>query len=130
MNPSIVLRLCVLGLIIFGLDAVFLYSTSSIVLPIYQKIQHSPVSIRYYSAALCYLLMVCGLYYFIIREKRSILDAFLLGLFVYGVYDLTVLSVFSKYTLEIAIMDILWGGVLFATSSAIYYNLLRSCLAT
>jgi uncharacterized membrane protein len=123
MSTPILLRFAVLGSIVFILDAVFLYSTSSFVIPLYQKIQNAPVTVRYYSAVLCYLLMVSGLYYFIIRENRTIWDAFLLGVFVYGVYDLTVLSVFSKYTLEIALMDIVWGGILFASSVAIYRKL-------
>lgn len=122
---TITIQLLMLASIVFVLDAVFLYSTSSFVLPIYQKIQHAPVTIRYYSAILCYLVIVFGLYYFIIRENRPIQDAFLLGLFVYSIYDLTVLSVFSKYTLEIAIMDTVWGGFLFASSVAIYRNVIR-----
>jgi len=125
MSAVVLLRFAVLGTIVFLLDAGFLYATSSFVLPMYQKIQNAPISVRYYSSTLCYLLMVSGLYYFIIRENRTILDAFLLGVFVYGVYDLTVLSVFSKYTLEIALMDILWGGILFASSVAIYRNVIE-----
>ena len=126
MPLTILPRLILLASIVFILDAVFLYSTSSFVLPIYQKIQNAPVAVRYYSAILCYLAMVSGLYYFIIRENRTIPDAFLLGIFVYGVYDLTVLSVFSKYTLEIALMDIVWGGILFGLSVYIYRNVIKS----
>jgi uncharacterized membrane protein len=122
---TIFAKLSVLGLILFMLDAVFLYSTSSIVLPVYQNIQKMPVTMRYGSAALCYLIMVCGLYYFIIREGRSAVDAFFLGIFVYGVYDLTVLSVFKNYTVGIAIMDIMWGGILFSLSTILFRKLIR-----
>jgi uncharacterized membrane protein len=122
---AITLRLLILACIVFVLDAVFLYSTRSFVIPIYQKIQHAPVTIRYSSAILCYLLIVLGLYYFIIRENRPIQEALLLGIFVYGVYDLTVLSVFSNYTLEIALMDMVWGGILFTSSVAIYRNIIH-----
>jgi uncharacterized membrane protein len=80
---------------------------------------------RYGSVALCYLIMVCGLYYFIIREGRSAVDAFFLGIFVYGVYETTVLSVFKNYTVGIAIMDIMWGGILFSLSSILFRKLIR-----
>lgn len=117
---NIVANLVLLGTIVLVLDSVFLYSTSSFVLPVYQRIQGMPVSMRYDSAVLCYTVIVCGIYYFIIREKKSIFDAFLLGLFAYGIYDLTVLSIFAKYPPTIAMMDMLWGGILFSTSTYLY----------
>jgi uncharacterized membrane protein len=44
----------------------------------------------------------------------STLTAFLLGLCVYAVYDFTSYALLKDYRLDIAIMDTLWGGVLFA----------------
>ena len=40
-------------------------------------------------AVMAYILLVIGLYYFIIKERKNLIYAFLFGLFVYGVYDLT-----------------------------------------
>jgi len=126
MSPSFqVKEILIPGVIMLALDAVFLYSTRNIVLPVYQSIQGAPVSIRYGSAIVCYIFMTLGLYYFIIREKRSPVDAFLLGMFVYGVYDTTVLTVFQKYTPAIAIMDIIWGGILFGTTTLLYNNITK-----
>jgi uncharacterized membrane protein len=117
-------NLGVLAIIMLLLDAAFLYSTHSFVLPVYRNIQKMPVSLRYGSMVACYVLMVLGLYYFILRERRSILDAFLLGVLVYGVYDMTIYTIFTNYTLGIALMDMLWGGVLFAASTAIHRQLM------
>jgi uncharacterized membrane protein len=117
-------NLGVLAIIMLLLDAAFLYSTHSFVLPVYRNIQKMPVSLRYGSMVACYVLMVFGLYYFILRERRSILDAFLLGVLVYGVYDMTIYTIFTNYTLGIALMDMLWGGVLFAASTAIHRQLM------
>jgi uncharacterized membrane protein len=105
------------------LDAIYLYSTKSLSIPVYQSIQGSPIKIHYGGAFACYVLMTLGLYYFIIRDHRSVLDAFLLGTFVYGVYDMTTLAIFSKYTLGLAIMDMIWGGILFGTTTWIYRNI-------
>ena len=120
---KMVFELLILSVIMLLLDAVFLYSTSSFVLPIYRNIQKTTISIRYASAFACYLLMVCGMYYFIIREKRTVIDAFLLGVLVYGVYDLTVYFLFTNYTFPVAMMDMLWGGVLFGLTAFIFYNI-------
>jgi len=76
--------------------------------------------VNYAAAAVCYAIIVVGFYYFVVRERRTPYEAFLLGVFVYGVYDMTTLSVFKQYTLELAIMDMIWGGVLFGTTAAIY----------
>jgi uncharacterized membrane protein len=119
------LRLGILGSIVLCLDLVFLQLSQSVILPVYQNIQKTQVSIRYASAAACYVLIVAGLYFFIIRENKTVLDAAILGVFVYGVYDLTVYSVFTNYTLGVAMMDMVWGGILFGLSTAIYRKVVR-----
>lgn len=73
----------------------------------------------------CYLLLVAGLYYFIILPKRPPLDAFYLGIFVYGVYDTTNLATFDKWRPELALVDTLWGGTLFATTTYVITALWR-----
>ena len=110
----------ILGGLLLTLDFLYLSLTSSWVIPVYRTIQGSPIQIRYSAALVCYLILIAGLYYFIIREKKSPKEAFLLGVFVYGVYDTTVLSIFSKYSPWIAGMDMVWGGVLFGTTTYLY----------
>ena len=55
--------------------------------------------------------------YFILREKRSIWDAFLLGVMVYGVFETTSFVMFDNWTIPVILMDTLWGGVLFASTT-------------
>jgi uncharacterized membrane protein len=42
----------------------------------------------------------------------TLLLSAVLGLIVYGVYDLTNYSVFSKWSFKVAIIDIVWGTFL------------------
>lgn len=51
-------------------------------------------------------------------KTKSLNEAFLTGMAVYAVYDFTVLAVFEKYPLYLAVADSLWGGTLF---SIVYY---------
>jgi len=120
---SVFLQLLALGVILLTLDFTFLTLSSSRTLPVYESIQGSPVVFNYGAGMVCYAIIILGFYYFIIREKRSIWDAFLLGLFVYGVYDGTTLAVFKKYTLLTAGIDMMWGGVLFGSTAFLYYRL-------
>ena len=55
--------------------------------------------------------------YFIIIPKKSHIDAFVLGLVIYGVYEGTNYAILKKWPLKIVIMDTLWGGILFALTS-------------
>jgi uncharacterized membrane protein len=45
--------------------------------------------------------------------------AFLIGMTVYAVYDFTVMTLFEKYPLYLALGDVLWGGVLFFLAKTI-----------
>jgi len=95
------------------LDAIYLTSTRSMTLPLIEKIQHSPVQIDYLSLVMVYVFDIFILYYFIILKKLSLTEAFLLGLAVYGLYEFTNKSILTKWTYWLAIMDTLWGGILF-----------------
>ena len=70
-----------------------------------------------------YLVLLFAYYYFILRVRGSPLDATILGLVIYGVYDLTNYSTFKKWELQTVIMDGLWGGVLFGLPTYIVYNI-------
>ena len=86
----------------------------------YQQIQKSPLKVRYGSAILCYLFLTILLYTFIILPKRPIQDAFLLGICVYGIYDTTTYALLKDYPLSLAVMDTLWGGILFFLVTYVY----------
>ena len=51
---------------------------------------------------------------YLLTLAHSVDQAFLIGAACYAVYDFTVLALFKKYPLWIAIADTLWGGVLFS----------------
>lgn len=83
------------------------------------SVQNKPMKVNGIAAVLCYILLILGVYYFIIREKRSLLDSFLLGIFVYGVYELTTKSLLSDWKWITVSIDTLWGGILFASTAFI-----------
>lgn len=89
-----------------------------------KKIQGSPIQMNYLGAAICYILLVIGINYFIIKPRKSVSDAFLLGIIIYGVFDTTNYAIFKNWSLLTVIIDTLWGGLLFA-STAYIVNLLR-----
>lgn len=82
-----------------------------------QQIQGSPIKINMVSAMICYIFLIVGLNYFIIQPKKSVSDAFLLGIVIYGVYETTNWALLKNWSPLTVIMDTLWGGVLFALTT-------------
>jgi uncharacterized membrane protein len=87
-------------------------------------VQGSPIKINYLGAALCYILLIVGINYFIIKPRKSVSDAFLLGIVIYGVYETTNYALLKNWSILTVIIDTLWGGILFASTTYII-NLLR-----
>ena len=90
-----------------------------------QLIQKSPLELNVYGALLSYICVVGVLYYFIISQRKPVFDAFLLGIFLYGTFDMTNLAMFTKYAWTTAIADTLWGGTLFAFTTWATYRVLQ-----
>jgi uncharacterized membrane protein len=80
-----------------------------------QKVQGSPLKMNLLSAILCYIFLIVGLNYFIIKPRRSVQDAFLLGLVIYVVFETTNKALFTNWYWLTVLIDSLWGGILFAT---------------
>ena len=110
-------KLIITSIIFILLDIIYLTSTRSITLPIIKNIQHSSLKIDTYSLIIVYILDIFVLYYFIINKKTTILDAFLLGGCIYGIYEFTNKSIFNKWNYTLTIIDTLWGGILFALTT-------------
>jgi len=80
-------------------------------------VQGSAVKMDLLATILCYIFLIVGINYFIIQPRKSVSDAFLLGLVIYAVYETTNKALFSKWSWTTVIMDTLWGGVLFALTT-------------
>lgn len=88
-----------------------------------QDVQGSAVKINFLGAAICYLLLIIGINYFIIKPRKSVQDAFLLGIIIYGVYESTNYALFKNWSILTLLMDTLWGGILFATTTYIVLHI-------
>jgi len=88
-----------------------------------KKVQGSAVKFNLFGAVLCYIFLIFGINYFIIKPRKSVNDAFLLGLVIYGVYETTNYALLSNWSILTVIMDTLWGGILFALTTFIINKL-------
>jgi uncharacterized membrane protein len=113
------------GLTLLLLDAVFLYLVAPIFNAQIIAVQGSPIKMNPLGAVLSYVFLIFALNYFILKENRPIKDAFLLGLAIYGTYEATSLALLREWRLQTVVIDTLWGGILFAATTAIVRRFVR-----
>lgn len=74
------------------------------------------------AAGLFYLAYVAGIVHFAVRGAASLRMAAghgaLLGLLCYGTYDMTNLATLNDWPVEVAVVDVIWGGVITGAASA------------
>jgi uncharacterized membrane protein len=112
--------LMLLSAIVFiSLDFVYLNLTKNYFMNQIKNVQGSALKVNYFGMVLCYIFLIVGINYFIIKPHKSVSDAFLLGLVIYGVYETTNYALFSNWSIFTVFIDTLWGGVLFASTTYI-----------
>lgn len=122
----------IIAIIMAIVDIFYLTSMSSFFNSLVQNIQGTKIKLDYISTIIVYLFLVFQLYYFVLKNVKTytsnyglLMDAFILGITTYGVYEYTNKAIFKEWTYEATIYDTLWGGVLF-TMTALLYKFYKS----
>ena len=114
------LRLFFATAVIFTLlDGIVLYLLRNFFGDQVKAVQGTGITLDPVAAALCYLSLVAGLFYFVVIPRKSPAYAFLLGLAVYSVYELTNKAILKRWRWTTAAVDTLWGGTLYALTTLI-----------
>ena len=116
-------ELIISALVMLGLDATYISIIKEAYMKQIQSIQTTKPNVDMVAVVICYIFMIFGVNYFIIQKKASLLDAFLFGIVIYGVYDATSYALFSKWSAKLAIIDTIWGGILMMTTAYLTYKL-------
>ena len=94
-------------------DGMYLYLTNSYFQKQINSVQGSVTKLNIWKLVLTYIVLILGYYYFVILKKLSLQDTFLLGLFIYAVYEFTNYSIFNEWKWTTVLLDTFWGGILF-----------------
>jgi uncharacterized membrane protein len=111
------------AIIMLVLDGIFLGMNRDVFALQVAEVQRVVLEVKYLGAVLCYALLIFGLYYFIIKDRRPVIDAMILGFVIYGVYETTTYALLKKWKLQTMMIDTLWGGILFGLTTMITYKL-------
>ena len=116
--------LLLIAVIMVVLDASYIFLVSGTFKSLVKDVQGGrKLELDLVAVFICYLTLVVALWYFIIREKRSVWEAALLGWAIYAVYETTNKATLKDWRWSVVVMDTLWGGVLFAGTTFIFNKL-------
>lgn len=114
------------SVILVLVDSVFLKVISNEYGKMIQKIQGGKMEVNMGAALVVYVALVGVWYVFIHPEikkkglKEALCKAFILGLCTYAIYDFTNMAILKDYRLDLAVIDSIWGGLLFSVSTYIF----------
>jgi uncharacterized membrane protein len=110
-------QIILITLIVLILDIIYFFSIKKHFLKLIQDIQHKPLKLKWDYVIYCYLTLIYIIYYFIVKDGKSLLYSFTLGSSIFSVYETTNMAIFEKWSVIILLFDIFWGGILFALTT-------------
>lgn len=74
-------------------------------------VQNEPMVINPLFAVIGYIVLTSFLY-FALTKSDTVIEAFIFGFLLYGVYETTNLATLKNWDVQLATIDMIWGGVL------------------
>ena len=115
-------QILIIAVIMLILDSIYLTMFSNFFNNVVMKVQGSKLRLNFIGAVLCYILLIGGINYFIISKRKPLIDAFLLGILIYGVYETTSYALLENWSPLAVLIDTLWGGILFYLTTYLTYR--------
>jgi len=122
-NVNDIQYIFIVMVILLVVDGVWLYIMKDTFGKLIKDIQSAPLKLRIAPAIIAYIAMTLGLYHFVIKEKKSVIHAVFLGIFMNTVYECTNYATFNKWSVDVVVKDILWGGAMFGITIVIFYSI-------
>ena len=120
-------EIIIVALLMIIIDAMYISIIGKDYIGMIEKIQKKKIKMNSYGVFISYFFLVLGLYYFVIKDlklkkknNQYLIDAFMLGLVIYGVYEGTSYALIEDWYEKYLLVDTIWGGILFALVSYIY----------
>jgi len=98
------------------LDFIYLTTSGKFFSNMIKQIQGTTIKLNIPGLIITYLVIFISYYYFIISKSSSVFDAFMLGLSIYGIYEMTNFTIIDKWNINAVFLDTLWGGILFGAT--------------
>jgi len=124
---NIVWRILILCAFVLVVDGIWLRLQRAMYRKTIRETQKKEMRLRMAGAAWSYgsIILLMVLFAEAFHESRGAVAiyAFVYGALIYGVFNGTNVAIFSEYSTRTAVVDTLWGGVLFAAGITLYKEL-------
>lgn len=117
------LKLLIAAILFVSIDYLYLSNVKGYFDKQLIRIQNEPVKLNLLAAILCYIFLIAGLYYFVLKNNKPVIDAAILGLVIYMVYETTNKAIISKWDWTTVLIDGVWGGILFGLTTYLTYKI-------
>jgi uncharacterized membrane protein len=101
-------------IVALAVDIPYLWARMDFHKTLFQKVQGSPLTVRYLPAAIVYVFFAIALTYVAIQPAKTLAAAAArgaaVGAVMYGFYDATNMATLRGWTWEMATLDTLWGA--------------------
>ena len=129
-NNKVIKSIIVSGISMLIIDYFYLTTIGKYFDTLVTKIQGYPIKFNIIGAILCYIVLIASLNYFVLLNNnltslQKYRDAFILGLTIYAVFELTNIAIFDKWTWLGVLIDSVWGSILFFVVTLITINLIK-----
>lgn len=123
----------ILAILLIVIDGIWIYINLKMYLDVAKKIQNKIHKINMLYVIIAYIFVLFSIYFVAIplvdtfTDKDLLYNAFMsggcLGLSIYGIYNFTSITLYEDYPIKVAILDTLWGGLLYTIIIYIYLNI-------
>ena len=100
-----------------------------------KSIQKTEMKINYLYTIIAYIVILSSIFILsipFIKSKfnnnvtiknkllKALIYGSIVGFYIYGIYNLTSIAIYTNYKLKIALIDTLWGMILYSSASILY----------
>jgi uncharacterized membrane protein len=123
---NIVLRILILSVFVLVVDGIWLRLQRGMYRKTIRETQKREMKVRMAGAIWSYVSIIILVVMF--AEFAEVGDlwmlyGFIYGALIYGVFNGTNVAIFREYSTKTAVIDTIWGGILFSVSIAVYRSL-------
>ena len=120
-------QIILIGVIMAFLDTCYLFFAK----PVYEnqvvRIQRVAMQVKPLGALAAYIAMATGLWFFVLKTPTAnvFLKSMLLAFTVFGTYNATSYAILKKFSASLALMDTVWGILMYTVASYLFLQIKR-----
>lgn len=121
---NILLRVLLLSVFVLLVDGIWLRLQRGMYRRTIRETQKREMKVRVVGAIWSYVSIIALIVMFAefveARDLGLVVYGFIYGALIYGVFNGTNVAIFREYSTKTAVIDTIWGGILFSVSIAAY----------